>query len=81
MKNVHCYRLGNVLHIDIQKGKEAMKISIFKKKVRGTAECINRQTMATKGFGQLKSNDTYFADIWFIEMKTAEEVMDERVDY
>ena len=31
-KNVICYRLGTMLHLYIQKGKEAMKTLIFQKK-------------------------------------------------
>ena len=31
IKNVACYRLGTMLHLDIQKGEEAMKTYIFQK--------------------------------------------------
>ena len=37
--------------------------------------------MATKRCGDLASNYTYFADIWFSEVKTAEEAMDLGVNY
>ena len=37
--------------------------------------------MDTKGCGQLTSNDTYFYDRWFSEMKAATEAMSEGVDY
>ena len=37
--------------------------------------------MDKKGCGRLMSNDTYFSDIWFSGVKTAEEEMDEGVDY
>ena len=33
MKNVACSMLGTMLHIEIQKGKEAMDTSIFFKKI------------------------------------------------
>ena len=36
---------------------------------------------ATKGCGQLTSNDTYFADSWFSSIKTAVEAMAAGVDY
>ena len=37
--------------------------------------------MATKGCGQLTSNNTYFADSWFSGVKTTEEAMALGVDY
>ena len=40
-----------------------------------------RLMMATKGCGQLMSNDTYFFDIWFGRVKTAEQAIAEGVDY
>ena len=39
-----------------------MKTSNFQKKMGGTTECMKRLSIATKGCGQLTSNDTYFAD-------------------
>ena len=61
--------LGEMLHLDIQMGKEAMNTSIFQKYFGETAFCMKILTMATKGFVQLKSNDTYFSDIWFSGVK------------
>ena len=46
MKNVAYSRLGNMLHLDIQQGKEAMKTSEFEKilerllRARGYQRCI-----------------------------------------
>ena len=37
--------------------------------------------MAIKGCGQLKSRNTYFSDIWFSGVKTAEEAVSEVVDH
>ena len=62
MKNVACSRLGMMLHLEIQKGKEAMKKSTFQSELGGTVVCMKRLAIATKGCGQLTSNDTYFAD-------------------
>ena len=31
--------------------------------------------MATKGCGQMTSNDTYYNDIWFSSVKTDDELM------
>ena len=42
---------------------------------------MKRIMMAKKGCGQLTSVDTYFFDSWFIGVKTAEEFMDEGVNY
>ena len=61
MKNVVCSRLGTMLHLDIQKGKEAMKKSTFQSELGGTSECMKRLSIATKGCGQLTSNDTDFS--------------------
>ena len=61
-----------MLHLDIQKGKEAMKISKFQSVMGGNTVCMKRLSIATKWCGQLKSNDTYFYDRWFSSIKTAE---------
>ena len=42
---------------------------------------MERLLITTKGYVQLTSNGTYFADIWFIDVKTAEELMASGVDY
>ena len=70
-----------MLYLDIQKGKEAMKMSEFQKYLGGTAALIKILAMATKGCGQLTSNDTYFSDGWFSSIKMADEAMDLGVDY
>ena len=54
MKNLVCSRLGTILHLYIQKDKEATKTSDFQKNLGGTAACMNRLTMTTKGCGHLK---------------------------
>ena len=65
IKNMAFSRLGTMLHLDIQKGKEAMKISKFQNVLGGTTVCMKILDIATKGCGQLTSNNTYFADSWF----------------
>ena len=57
-----CSRLGTMLHLDIQKGKEAMKTSNFQKDIGDTAAYMKILMMDTKGCGQLTSNYTYFSD-------------------
>ena len=79
--NLTCSRLGAMLHLDIQKGKEAMKKSTFQSELGGTAACMKRLSIATKGYGQLTSNDTYFSNSWFSFVKTAEEMAAVGVNY
>ena len=62
MKNVVCSRLGTMLHLDIQKGEEAMKKSKYQKDIGGTTVCMNILSVATKWYGKLASNYTYFVD-------------------
>ena len=69
-----CSRLGAMLHLDILNWKEAMKKSIFQSELGGTAACMKRLDIDTKGCGQLTSSDTYFADSWFSSVKSAEEM-------
>ena len=61
-KDVNFSRLGTMLHIEIKQGKEDIKTSTFQKDIGGTAVCMKRLMMATKGCGQLTSNGTYFYD-------------------
>ena len=42
---------------------------------------MKRLAIATKGCGQLASNDTYFADSWFSSVKISEEMAAEGVNY
>ena len=58
IKNVVCSRLGTMIHLEIQKGKEAIKTSKFQNVLGGTNACMNRLDIATKCCGQLTSNDT-----------------------
>ena len=81
MKNTECSMLGTMLHLDIQKGEEAMKTSNFQKYIEGTTVCMRRLAIANKWCGQLTSNDIYFADIWFSSVKTAEEAMAVGLDH
>ena len=81
MKNMACSRLGTMLHLDIQKGKEAMKTSNFHNIIGGTTAWMKRLAIATKGCGQLTSNHNYFADSWFSSVKTAEEMAAAGVNY
>ena len=81
MENMECSRLGTMLHLEIQKGKEAMKKSRFQSVLGGTVACMKRLAISTKECGQLTSNDTYFSDNWFSYVKTAEEMNAAGVNY
>ena len=81
MKNVACSRLGMMLHLDIQKREEATKTSRFEKNIGGTASCMKRLAIDTKGCGQLTSNKTYFSGSWSGSVKTAEYMAAAGVDY
>ena len=81
MKKVACSRLGTMLHLGIQKGKEAMETLEFQKYLGGTAVCMKILSVDTKGWVQLTSNETYFADSWFSSVKTAEDEMAAGVNY
>ena len=70
-----------MLHLKIQKVKEAIKTSEFQKYLGGTNACIKILAISHKGCGQLASNVTYFADIRFSSVKTAEETIAPGVDY
>ena len=59
-------------------GYEDVGISKY---VGGFAVCMKGLLIATKVCGQMTSNYTYFADIWFSSVKTAEEEMAAGVDY
>ena len=81
MKNMACSRLGTMLHLDTQKGKEDINKLKFQSELGGTAAFMKRLAIATKGCGQLTSNDTYFADSWFSSVKTSEEMAAAGVNY
>ena len=49
MKNLARSRLGNMLHLETQKGKEATKTLEFQKYLRGTAAYMKRLLMDIKG--------------------------------
>ena len=47
----------------------------------GTSDFTKRIMKGTKVFGQLSSNNTFFADIWFSTLKAEYKAMAEGVDY
>ena len=70
-----------MLHLEIQKGKEAINMSKFQKDLGGTTVYTKRLDIATKECGQLTSNYTYFAENWFSYVKTYEEIAAAGVNY
>ena len=57
-----------------------MNTSEFQQDIGGLDAYMKRITKATKGYGQLSSNDTAFSDSWFRLVKTEEEENIDRVD-
>ena len=53
INNVSCYRLGTMLHLDTQNGKEDMKSNNFQKYTTGTAVYMRIPMMDTKVCDQL----------------------------
>ena len=49
MKNVVCSRIGDMLYLNIQKGKEATKTAELKQQIGGTAARMKILIMDTKG--------------------------------
>ena len=72
---------GAMLHLDTQKGNEAMKASNFQYVSGGTTACMKILYIATKGCGQLTSNNNYFGDSWFSSVEDTEEMLDAGVNY
>ena len=60
-----CYRLGIMLYLEIQNGKEDINTLDFQQQIRGTAAHINRRMKGTNMCGTLTSKDIEFSDIWF----------------
>ena len=81
IKNVDCSRFGNMLYLEIQKGKENTNTEGFHQLIGGTISSMERLMMATKRCCRLTSNWTYFADSWFSGVKVSDEAMDMGVDY
>ena len=54
INNVTCSRLGTVLHLEIQRGKDTMKTLESQKYIGGNAACMKRLAIANKGCGRLK---------------------------
>ena len=70
-----------MLYLEIQNGKEVSKASDFQQDIGSTADFTKIVMKATKGCGQLSSNNTLLVVSWFIRVKIEEEVNVERVDY
>ena len=70
-----------MLYLEIHNGKEMMKTSGFQYDIGGMDNGINRIMKATKGCSQMSQNNTFFDDIWFSEVKTAEDKNADVVDY
>ena len=72
LNNISCSRLGTMLYLEIQKGKEAMKASYFQQNIGGTAACMKRTMRDNNGCDQLPSNYTLFYISLSSRVKTEE---------
>lgn len=78
-KSVACGVTGCMLHIEIQKGKDAMRIAEHSNAYGVTSACSLRLLNATVQSGQLPLNhrqELFLADSWFAGIQTAELVAD-----
>ena len=69
------------MYLEIKKGKKDIKALDFQQHIGGMNDLKKITIQATKRCGQLSSNETLCADIWFRVLKTAEEANVEGVDY
>ena len=51
INNVDCSRLGTMLHLYTQNGKEATKAPTFQQEIGGTAACMKKIMVDLKGCG------------------------------
>ena len=75
-KTVACYITGALIFLEIQRGKEEMKLIPYQLELGATAACTNISMEETKGMGKrdLKrsTRDYLLFDIWFLSKKAAE---------
>ena len=74
-KTVACYVTGDLLFIEVQRGKEVMKDSRYQKELGATASCTKRMMEATKGIDQKSKKggptDCFLFDSWSAQKKAA----------
>ena len=81
VNNAAYYMLITILYLEIQKGEKATKILVFQQEIGGTASCMKITIKATKGFGKLSSNETFFDDYCAILFNSAEDENEEGLYY
>ena len=73
---VDCYVTGAFIFLEIQRGKEGMKLSRYRLELGSTAACTKRLMEETKELGKraLKGStrDCFLFDSWFSSKKAAE---------
>ena len=79
-KTVACSVTGDLLFIEVQRGKEGMKDSRYQKDLGATVACTKRMMEETKGIGQKSKKggpeDCFLFDSWFASKKAAEAAME-----
>ena len=78
-KTVACSTTGDLLFIELHRGKEGMKHSKYHKGLGATAAFTKRIMEATKGIGQKytkgATKDCFLFDSWFSSKKAEESAM------
>ena len=79
-KTVACYVTGDLLCIEVQRGREGMKDSKYQKDLGSTTACTKIMMEATKGIGQKyrkgRTKDCFLFYSWFDSKKAAESAME-----
>ena len=77
---VACSITGDLLLIEVKRGKEGTNHSNYQKDLGSTADCTKRMSEATKGMGQKyrkgATNDCLIFDGWFSSKKAVESTME-----
>ena len=79
-KIVACSVTGELLFVEVHRGKEGMNHSKYQKELGATAACTKIMTEETKGIGQKSikggTNDCLLFDNWFASKKAEECAME-----
>ena len=81
INNVDCPRLGTLLYLEIQKGKDATKKENVQQQIGGTAVYMKKTNGGYKRVWPTEIKLHLFVYSWFIGVKNTEQAMNERVDY
>ena len=79
-KTVACYVSGDLLFIELQRGKQGINHSKYQQGIGATASCIKITLEATRGIGQKyrkgETNECFIFDSWFSSKSLEESAME-----